>query len=87
MAAAHQCKQNAKIILIFGLMGLFLTLVGFAAIRSDAAAQQGAESMRKIDANTKALERLDGNDRDVAVMKQDLQWIKETLSDIKEKIK
>ena len=85
--SAHTCKQNTKITVILGLLALFLTLVGFAAHRSDLAARQSSDANKQVAANTAALNRLDGQDRDVAAMKRDIEWIKQALKDIKEKIK
>ena len=81
---AHTCKQNTKITLLLGLVAIFLVLVGFSSARSDQAARHVSGMARQVTANTQSVTRMEGTVPDIAAMKRDLEWIKQTLREIKE---
>jgi cobyrinic acid a,c-diamide synthase len=83
----EDCKQSAKVTTLLWLMPIILVLVGIASTASAAAASKSSEALERIALQGEALKRVDGSDRDIAVIKQRLDSIDEALKDIKQSLR
>ena len=84
---SHECKQSDRIKAILWVIGFFLVISGYAAAAATAANSGLGATNERVSLNAQKIHLVEGTDKDIAVIKKEIEQINESLKDLKSTVK